>query len=193
VLNLELISRKISEKRKQKGMTQEELADVLFVSRQAVSKWEMGKSLPSLDVFFELTKLFDVTIDYMLDNSELKDNDYQSMFMQYPRESVIYHFLNSKRLNEDIKNIFYLLTKSERKLIINRFLANQLIVDITNLWPYLSISERRYLLGNLISKGLNKDLSTIYDMLSIEERKMINFKRDKIITYNKKTMKGEKV
>ena len=193
MLNLELISRKISEKRKQKGMTQEELADVLFVSRQAVSKWEMGKSLPSLDVFLELTKLFDVTIDYMLDNSELKDNDYQSMFMQYPRESVICHFLNSKRLNEDIKNIFYLLTKSERKLIINRFLANQLNVDITNLWPYLSISERRYLLGNLISKGLNKDLSTIYDMLSIEERKMINFKRDKIITYNKKTLKGEKV
>lgn len=193
MLNLELISRKISEKRKQKGMTQEELADVLFVSRHAVSKWEMGKSLPSLDVFLELTKLFDVTIDYMLDGSELKDNDYQSMFMQYPRESVIYHFLNSKRLNEDIKNIFYLLTKSERKLIINRFLANQLIVDITNLWPYLSISERRYLLGNLISKGLNKDLSTIYDMLSIEERKMINFKRDKIITYNKKTLKGEKV
>ncbi|MDD3127205.1 MAG: helix-turn-helix transcriptional regulator, partial [Candidatus Izemoplasmatales bacterium] len=110
MLNIDLISKKITAKRKQKGMTQEELADALFVSRQAVSKWEMGKSLPSIDSLVEMTKLFDVTIDYILDGSEINDHDYQSMFMQYPRESVIYHFLNSNHINDDIKNIFYLLT-----------------------------------------------------------------------------------
>ncbi|MDD4069689.1 MAG: helix-turn-helix transcriptional regulator [Candidatus Izemoplasmatales bacterium] len=109
MLNLDLISKKIIEKRKQKGMTQNELADALFVSRQAVSKWEMGKSLPSIEVLLENTELFDVTIDYMLDGSELSDHDYQTMFMQYPRESVIHHYQNSNHLNEDIKNIFYLL------------------------------------------------------------------------------------
>lgn len=186
MLNLEKISKKIQEKRKQKGMTQEELAEALFVSRQAISKWEMGKSLPSLDVFLELTKLFDVTIDYMLDGSELSDHDYQSMFMQYPRESVIYHFLNSNHLDEDIKNIFYLLTKKERKQIIDQFLAKQIYLDVNTLWPYLSTQERKYLLGNFMSKDMHQDLSLIYNMMTQEERMMIKLKNDNFITYIKK-------
>ena len=186
MLNLDLISKKIIEKRKQKSMTQNELADALFVSRQAVSKWEMGKSIPSIEVLLEMTKLFDVTIDYILDGSELSDHDYQSMFMQYPRESVIFHFLNSNHLNEDIKNIFYLLKPKERKQMIDQIITKQLSIDVNLLWPYLSVAERKYLIGNFISKDMAEDLSTLYYMMSSEEQMMVNLNGRRTITYLKK-------
>ena len=192
MLNLDLISKKIIEKRKQKGMTQNELADALFVTRQAVSKWEMGKSLPSIEVLLEMTELFDVTIDYMLDGSELSDHDYPSMFMQYPRESVIYHFLNSNHLNEDIKNIFYLLTTKERKQMIDQLIAKQLSLNYYSLWPYLSVEERKYFIGNMKSKESDQNLLTLYDMMSNEEKMMVNLKGKQTITYVSNKRKGEK-
>ncbi|MGD9761854.1 MAG: helix-turn-helix domain-containing protein [Candidatus Izemoplasmatales bacterium] len=191
MLNLDLISKKIMEKRKQKGMTQNELADALFVSRQAVSKWEMGNSIPSLEVLLEMTKLFNVSIDYILDGSELSSHDYQSMFMQYPRESVIFHFLNSNHLNEDIKNIFYLLKPKERKQMIDQIITKQIDIDVNLLWPYLSLAERKYLIGNFMSKDMNRDLSTLYDMMSNEEKMMV-YPKERTITYVKKINEKEK-
>jgi len=192
MLNLDLIGKKIIEKRKNLGMTQNELADALFVSRQAVSKWEMGKSLPGIDVFLQMTKLFNVTIDYMLDGSELNNHDYQSMFMQYPRESVIYHFLNSSDLNKNIENIFYLLTTQERNQIIDQLITKKINLDVHKLWPYLSKLERKYLIGNYMSKDIDQDLSTLYEMMSIEEKIMVNPKMGKTISYLSNQRKGEK-
>lgn len=190
MLNLEIISKKIIEKRKLIGMSQNELADALFVTRQAVSKWEMGKCLPSIDVLVEMTELFDVTIDYMLDGSDLRDNDYATMFMQFPRESVIYRFINSDHLNTDIKNIFYLLTTKERKQMIDQFLNGYLKLDAQMLWPCLSMAERKYLLGNMVSKDINQDLECLYAMMTTEERSMMNIDKTYFIT--KITKKGEK-
>lgn len=191
MLNLELISQKIIEKRKQKGLTQNELADALFVSRQAVSKWELGKSLPSVEVLLEMTVLFGVTIDYLLDGSELSDHDYQSMFMQYPRESVIYHFHHSNHMNEDINTIFYLLTPNERKIMIDQFIAKKYSIDFTILWPLLSGTERKYLIGNFKSKGMEQELLTLYDMMSNEEKMMVNPEGLLTINYVSNHRKGE--
>ena len=49
--------------RKEKGLSQEELADKLSVSRQAISKWERGESLPDTDNLIRLAKLYGVSID----------------------------------------------------------------------------------------------------------------------------------
>lgn len=59
------IGDKIYQLRKGKGYSQEELADLLGVTRQAVSKWELGTSTPELDSVVELAKLFGVTTDYL--------------------------------------------------------------------------------------------------------------------------------
>lgn len=55
--------------RKQKGMSQEQLASQLTVSRQAISKWELDSSLPDTENVIKLSELFDVTIDYLLKES----------------------------------------------------------------------------------------------------------------------------
>ena len=60
------IEERIQELRKGKGLSQEQLADVLGVSRQAVSKWESGQSLPEIEKLLAMSELFGVTIDYIL-------------------------------------------------------------------------------------------------------------------------------
>ncbi len=59
--------------RKQKNLTQEELAQHLFVSRTAISKWESGRGLPSIESLKELSKFYSVSIDQLLSGEQLMD------------------------------------------------------------------------------------------------------------------------
>lgn len=62
---------KLHELRKSKGMTQEELADALYVSRTAVSKWESGRGYPNIESLKEISKYFSVSIDELLSGDKL--------------------------------------------------------------------------------------------------------------------------
>ena len=62
---------KLQELRKNKGLTQEELAEALYVSRTAISKWESGRGYPSIDSLKEVAKYFSVTIDELLSSNEV--------------------------------------------------------------------------------------------------------------------------
>lgn len=62
---------KLQELRKQKNLTQEELAEALYVSRTAVSKWESGRGYPSIDSLKAIAKFFSVTIDDLLSGDEV--------------------------------------------------------------------------------------------------------------------------
>ena len=64
------IADRIQYLRKQKGLSQEELADKIGVSRQAVSKWESKQSTPDLDKIIVMSDLFEVTTDYILKGIE---------------------------------------------------------------------------------------------------------------------------
>ena len=62
---------KLQELRKQKGMTQEELAQAIFVSRTAISKWESGRGYPNIDSLKQLSKYFSVSVDELLSSGEV--------------------------------------------------------------------------------------------------------------------------
>jgi len=62
---------KLQELRKDKGLTQEELAEKLFVSRTAISKWESGRGYPSIDSLKEIARFFSVTIDDLICSDEM--------------------------------------------------------------------------------------------------------------------------
>ena len=62
---------KLQELRKQKKLTQEELSEILFVSRTAISKWESGRGYPSIDSLKAIAEFFGVTIDELLSNRKL--------------------------------------------------------------------------------------------------------------------------
>lgn len=57
---------KLQELRKKRGLTQEELAEALYVSRTAISKWESGRGYPSIDSLKEISNFFSVSIDDLL-------------------------------------------------------------------------------------------------------------------------------
>lgn len=65
---------KLKETRRQAGLSQEQLADKLCVSRQAVTKWETGKGMPDIENIRAIAKLLNVSIDYLLDDQESMDN-----------------------------------------------------------------------------------------------------------------------
>ncbi|MEE0410542.1 MAG: helix-turn-helix transcriptional regulator [Clostridia bacterium] len=62
---------KLQELRKNKKLTQEELAEDLYVSRTAISKWESGRGYPNIDSLKEIAKYFSVTIDELLSGDEV--------------------------------------------------------------------------------------------------------------------------
>lgn len=62
---------KLQELRKSRTMTQEELAEALFVSRTAISKWESGRGYPSIDSLKEISRYFGVTIDELICADEM--------------------------------------------------------------------------------------------------------------------------
>ena len=64
-------SEKLQELRKSRSMTQEELAEALFVSRTAVSKWESGKGYPNIDSLKAISRFFSVTIDDLICSDEM--------------------------------------------------------------------------------------------------------------------------
>ena len=69
------LSDKIIQLRKSNGWTQEDLAEKMNVSRQAISRWEGAAALPDVTNVLQLSKLFGVTTDYLLNDEYESDND----------------------------------------------------------------------------------------------------------------------
>ncbi|USK49916.1 helix-turn-helix transcriptional regulator [Bacillus sp. CMF12] len=90
-----IFAEKLKKERKEKGWSQEELAEKLFVSRQSVSKWENGQNYPSIEIIIKLSDLFGVTIDELLrSDGELTEKVIKdSRQLAYPRWKVFFDCL----------------------------------------------------------------------------------------------------
>ena len=75
------IKEKLKELRKSKGFTQEEMAKELSCNRQKIADWERGKSTPSADDLILLSKIFEVSTDYLLGLSNIKTTDDDLIFV----------------------------------------------------------------------------------------------------------------
>ena len=77
---------KLQELRKNKGMTQEELAEALYVSRTAISKWESGRGYPNIDSLKEISRYFSITIDELICSDEMitvAENEKKELISKY--------------------------------------------------------------------------------------------------------------
>lgn len=86
-MNIEIANRLIK-LRKENGYSQEQLADALNISRQAISKWERGEASPDTDNLIELAKLYGVSVDYLLglDLKEEKEDPIEEVFTEEPKK-----------------------------------------------------------------------------------------------------------
>ena len=65
---------KLIELRKKQGLSQEELGYKLNVTRQTVSKWELGQTTPEMDKLIEMSKIFNISVDELINESDTTPN-----------------------------------------------------------------------------------------------------------------------
>ena len=108
-----ILADKITEERKKNGWSQEELADKLGVSRQAVSKWESAGSVPDLQKVILLAELFGVSTDYLL-----RDEQVQQETVTYPvRETE--DAKPSRKVSMEEANLFLDMKRKNAPTIAN--------------------------------------------------------------------------
>lgn len=142
------VGNKITEYRKSANMTQDELADLLFVTRQALSKWENGKGVPSADTLLALCKIFNVSFEEILCLDEKIDVDKDNIFKGHQRLFIIKKII-SNETNIYLPDVFYQFSPSERMLVLKAIKEKKIHTDIDELYVKLTNSEKVYLGGKL--------------------------------------------
>ena len=115
---------KLYELRKQKGFSQEELANRLNVSRQTISKWEVGESTPDMEKLVAISDLFEVSLDELVKGEESK--------MAEPSERIV-----RSELYSDIKE--YVLTEDNKKRVTKGFKIAGIIAGVIVLIDLISL------------------------------------------------------
>ena len=107
-MDLQKIGTFLKELRKEKGFTQEQLAETLNVSRRTVSRWETGSNMPDLDLLMEIADLYEVDLREML-NGERKSEDKMNKELE---ETVLqvaeYTNADKQRVTKTVQGFFLL-------------------------------------------------------------------------------------
>lgn len=123
------IGEKITKQRKELNYTQEQLAGILGVSRQSISKWESDIAYPETDKLIELGKLFDCSMDYLLKDEVTEKSGVTTSGLTDKVEEI------SRKVMTDANK-----GKAKRVLkIIGIILAIALSVDIISMIVYFSV------------------------------------------------------
>lgn len=102
------VADRIQSLRKMKGVSQEQLADAIGVSRQAVSKWESEQSLPDMEKVILMSDYFDVTTDYILKGIEpTKETEHLTVGDVIDKRLLT--DTNGKRVKKILQYLFYVL------------------------------------------------------------------------------------
>ena len=123
------LGEKISKLRKEYNYTQEQLADILGVSRQSISKWESDIAYPETDKLIELGKLFDCSMDYLLKEDVIEKNDAQASGFTEKVEEISRKVMTDKNKGKAKKIL----------KVIGIVLAAVLAVDIISMILYFCV------------------------------------------------------
>lgn len=139
------VGNKIYQLRKENNLTQDELADKLFLTRQVISKWELGNSLPNIELIIELSKLFHVSIDDLLClNDEAPIIDENNIFEGHSRKYILNKIINNE-IKVDLIENFYQFSPLERICLIRAIKDGRIKTDKSELAKRLSESEKALL------------------------------------------------
>jgi transcriptional regulator with XRE-family HTH domain len=124
------LNNKLYELRKQKGLSQEELANRLNVSRQTVSKWEVGESSPDMEKLVAISELFDISLDELVLDKAVKKEEASEQVVQ----SELYSDIKEHVLTEDNKK------KAKKGLkIAGIVLGVLLLIDLVSMIIYFAL------------------------------------------------------
>ena len=121
------IGKGIAEKRKQAGLSQEELAKRLGLTRQAISRWESGAALPTVDNLVELARVLEVSVDELLQLTREEKRaaeieiKYEGYIKRQLREADRFTKLESKKLPKDADYAAIRGIRAETKQKLEKF------------------------------------------------------------------------
>ena len=89
------VGKQLQHYRKEKNLSQDELAEIIFVSRQSISNWERGATYPDLQNLLLLSKVFEVSLDQLIkgDVETMKQIIHDQEFMRYQKDGVVFSLL----------------------------------------------------------------------------------------------------
>lgn len=129
MIDLVRVGEKIAALRAERSMSQEELAQKLYVSRQAVSAWEVGKSAPSIDNVIELARLYKVSFEEILClNEQALTLSKHDLFEGRDRAYVI-RGVSEGKIQCDLPALFHECTGDERILLLRAIARGRLPFD----------------------------------------------------------------
>lgn len=143
MLDLVLVGKKIHDLRLLNKLNQEELANQLYVSRQAISKWEIGECAPSIDNLIELSHIFKISFEELLCLNEKIDFDNANIFKGHDRNFIMKKIWNNE-LEVNLSDVFYQFSSNERLLTLKHLIDRK--IEISNdLYCKLTDAEKRYI------------------------------------------------
>ena len=110
-----ILSEKIMSLRKQNGWSQEDLSEKLDVSRQSVSKWESGASIPDIEKIVKMSQIFSVSTDYLLKDSD--DDEMPDSVPVFEKENEADTLSQAKAISMEFATEFMDATKNASKKI----------------------------------------------------------------------------
>lgn len=145
------VGKRITSLRRSFDLSQEDLANKLYVTRQCISKWELGISVPSLDMIIEMTKLFSVTIDELLCLDLDINVNSNNIFIGHNRAFIIKKMIDNE-LDINIPDVFYQLSNEERLVVLKEIKEGNTKCNLNELLPKLTDGEKRFL-GGILCKN----------------------------------------
>lgn len=138
------VGSKITKYRKEQKLTQDDIAEKLFVSRQLVSKWENGTGVPSIDVLLELCKMLQVTFEELLCLNDEVDVDENDIFKGRNRLYVVQSVIDGK-IKVELSEVFYQFSPIERMMVLRAIKEGRLEVRMDELYLKLTQGEQNFL------------------------------------------------
>lgn len=150
--------------RKEKGMTQAELAERLGVTNKAVSKWETGEAMPETSLLLPLSRIFGVSVDELLDGKRKPDSEKKESPEDF-KEEIRKHLFSRGKEGEETKTIPEKICGVVCSAVMSVGIVSYLLIGIlTNLWhPYWIILPIAALLCGIIG--------IIFDLCNREKRR----------------------
>ena len=145
------IADRIQSLRKQKGMSQIELADAIGVSRQAVSKWESEQAIPDLDKIIAMSEIFGTTTDYLLKGIEPVEGDPDAAGAPKPKMSKEDSIALAEKLTHEYKALEKLRTQiSDNETILKRPVDGSYAqhAAFKFFWPFFIYAVLAYILSD---------------------------------------------
>ena len=116
---------KIAELRTKANITQEELAEQLFISRELVSKWETGKSKPDYKMLLKLAELFSVSLDELFDKNKILEDELSECICDGKS-------FEPERLKKELNEFLKTLSLRDRAVFIRRYFCFEEAAEIAD-------------------------------------------------------------